>query len=71
MPTREYQQMLFQKAEDAAQRAKSAAEPELKAAWERIEASYRTMATSPSEQPPRPIFAGVSLGGGTANSTGE
>lgn len=46
MPIGDYRDVLLRKADDAAQRAKKAAEPVVKAAWQRIEASYRMTAAS-------------------------
>jgi hypothetical protein len=46
MPADSYRELLLQKATDAAQRSKWAAEPDVKAAWQRIEADYRMTAAS-------------------------
>jgi hypothetical protein len=44
MPTDNYRELLLEKADDAAERAKWAADLVVRAAWERIEASYRMTA---------------------------
>jgi hypothetical protein len=46
MPMDNYRELLLEKAEDAAERAKWAADPVARAAWERIEASYRMTAAT-------------------------
>ena len=55
MSTSEYRYWLLYKAEDAAERAKRAADPHVKAAWERIEENYRmTAATTAKEDAESP-----------------
>lgn len=46
MPIRDYRDFLLQKADDAAERAKLAEDLQVRAAWQRIETSYRMTATS-------------------------
>jgi hypothetical protein len=46
MPTGDYREWLLVKANDAAQRARSTEDPDVRAAWQRIETNYRKMAGS-------------------------
>ena len=46
MPVGDYREYLLQKADEAAQRSKRSTAPDIKAAWQRIEADYRMTAAS-------------------------
>ena len=47
MPIRDYRDFLLRKADDAAERAKLAEDLQVRAAWQRIETSYRMICHFP------------------------